>query len=64
MKELPMDEALTNISFFEGPQPDLQQLKLEKLRTKLSKIELILRLMCRVKTKLLSHGFLRCLQTL
>ena len=58
------DEALNGIDFFLNTQPDLAQIKLGVLRTKLSKIELVLNLMRLVRTKLLEQGFIKCLATL
>lgn len=55
---------MNDIRFFHGPQADLEQIKIVVLRTKLSKIELVLKFMRLIQTRLIDFGFGKCLKVL
>ena len=53
------------IKFFKDLKSNLSQKNgLEKLKSKFSKVEIIMELLNLIQSKLLNKGFLRCLQSL
>ena len=55
-----IDEVLHNIPFFDNNHEKLEASKLEKLRSKFAKVELIMQLLNLTQSKILNNGFLQC----
>lgn len=63
-KDRDEDETLSKIDFFADDKPYLEKTTLEKLRSKFSRVELIMQLLNLTQTKVLNNGFLQCVSSL